>query len=264
MQSLAASAAIDRVLVLNRSGESLSLPEPIKQLDLLTADVETCAFELTGLVENAVLMIHSGVKIVPDRFAGMVEALRATPVDGLLPAARLSESTGTIVPPLGGSPAFSLNEGATFTGALLVRRQSMVAAGTGRTLNVRSPFLGLADFCVTGGRQLWPYPEAVVEWNGQASIEERSALPSRLLAYDQVSPNDRYYMLASGYGPSKHSAVQKRELALALVDMGLAPLLRVGMWGLPLLRAGLRGLRRAKELKTRLDNRASRFERWIR
>src|SRR5207244_9639695 len=102
--------------------------------------------------------------------------------------------------PLGGSAAFSLYEGVTFTGALLLRREALLAAKAGQPFAVESPFLGLADFCVARNARIWPYPEAVVERSGGTAIEARSALPARVAAYGQASPSDRYYMLAAGYG----------------------------------------------------------------
>jgi glycosyltransferase involved in cell wall biosynthesis len=232
LQSLGECPTVRRVVVLNRSGESL----PVTNIDLLTEDPEGFAGELAAIREDAVLLIHSGVRVVPHAFDAMVGALVASPiVDGLLPAAVVGRKRGSrIIPPLGGSASFSLFEGVTFTGALLVRRGVLEAAKAGRPFAVESPFMGLADFCVARSERIWPYPEPVVNLPDDGPITVRSSLPARIAVYDNASPTERYYMLAAGYGAATEgrSAPSKRELALAAVDLGFASLVRVGSWGL--------------------------------
>ena len=60
----------------------------------------------------------------------------------------------------------------------------------------------------------------------------KGSLPARVAAYGEASAVDRYYMLAMGYGAMNgdRPVAYKRELALAAVNMGLAPLVRVGSW----------------------------------
>ncbi|MEA2338065.1 MAG: hypothetical protein QOE82_2072, partial [Thermoanaerobaculia bacterium] len=161
----------------------------------------------------------------------------------LLPAGRIVEKNGSrIIPPLGGSAAFSLFEGVTFTGALLVRRDALLAAKQGRSFAVESAFMGLSDFCVANGGKIWPYPEPVVERAEEVRINVKNALPARVAAYDGASSNDRYYMLAAGYGAASHERPVgfKRELALAALDLGLTSVVRVGSWGLRRLRRWMR------------------------
>ena len=164
----------------------------------------------------------------------MLEALQRAPVDGLLPAGR--QVRGAILPPLGGSAAFSLFEGVTFTGALLVRREVLFAAKQGRAYAIDAPFLGLADFCVACAERIWPYPEPVTEL--VTNIDVKSSLPARIAAYGDASPIDRYYMLAAGYGAANHERPVsfRRELVLRALDGGFAPLIRAGAWGLRRLR----------------------------
>jgi len=202
-------------------------------------DPERLDDALAEASEEAVLLIHSGVRVLAQAFDAMLQALALAPVDGLLPAARLNRENGSrIVPPLGGSAAFSLFEGVTFSGALLVRRESLAAAKEGRPYAVESPFMGLADFCVTRSERIWPYPEPAVELPGDRAIAVRSSLPARVAAYDDASSTERYYMLAAGYGAAsqERSVAPRRALALAAVDLGLAPLIRIGSWCLRRLR----------------------------
>jgi hypothetical protein len=230
---------VQRFIVINRGGEVL----PLKSIDLTTDDPDALEVALVEIVEDAVLLIHSGVAVDPDAFETMVAALRSVPVDGLMPAGRVKgEHHSTIVPPLGGSAAFSLFEGVTYTGAILVRREVLAAAKSGRALAVESPFMGLADFCVTRSERIWPYPEVVTERAETCRIETKSSLPGRVAAYDETPANERYYMMAAGYGAANHErpVAYKREIALAAVSLGLTPLVRIGSWGLRRLRKWIR------------------------
>ncbi len=232
LDSLGACASINRFVVLNRGGETL----PLKGINFLTADLEIIEDELAMVAEDAVLLIHSGVAVVPKAFDAMVGALESARVDGLVPAGRIVDSTSAqderVIPPLGGSAAFSLFEGVTFTGAMLVRRSALSAARAGRPLAMESPFMGLADLCVTHSDRIWPYPEPVVERGEDCVFAVKGSLPARVSAYGDASAADRYYMLAMGYGGVNHDrpVAHKRELALAAVNLGLAPLVRVGSW----------------------------------
>ena len=239
LKSLGSCPSIRRFIVINRGGEAL----PLTNIDLLTADPEALDAELAAVVEDAVLLIHSGVTVVPDAFGAMLEALGSAGVDGLLPAGRITGEHGSsVVPPLGGSAAFSLFEGVTFTGALLVRRDALFAAKAGRAYAIDSPFMGLADFCVTRSERIWPYPEPVAERAASCRIDVKSSLPARVAAYGDASVIDRYYMLAAGYGAANHERpiAYNRELALALVNLGLTPLVRIGAWWMRRLRRWMR------------------------
>jgi glycosyltransferase involved in cell wall biosynthesis len=232
LDSLVACASIQRFVVLNRGGETL----PLETVDLLTADLEIIESELATITEDAVLLIHSGVAVVPKAFEAMVAALESARLDGLLPAGRIVDPGSArgerIIPPLGGSAAFSLFEGVTFTGAMLIRRSALSAARAGRPLAMESPFMGLADLCVTHSDRIWPYPEPVVERTADGGFAVKGSLPARVAAYGESSRADRYYMLAMGYGSVNHDrpVAYHRELALAAVNMGLAPLVRIGSW----------------------------------
>jgi hypothetical protein len=190
-----------------------------------------------------VLLIHAGVTVVSDAFGAMVQALGLAPVDGLLPAGRVMAHHGSrVLPPLGVSAAFGLFEGVTFTGALLVRREVLRMAKAGRAFAVESPFMGLADFCVTRNERIWPYPEPVAEHDESCRIEVKSPLPARVAAYGDASATELYYMLAAGYGAATHAlpVAYPRQLALATVNLGLTPLVRLGSWGFRRLRRWMR------------------------
>ena len=239
LNSLSACAPVKRFIVINRGGETL----PLKTIDMAREDPEALDAELAGITEDAVLLIHSGVAVLPDAFDAMLQALASDRVDGLQPAGRVTgERHTSVVPPLGGCATFSLFEGVTFTGALLVRRELLVAARSGQTLAVESPFMGLADFCVTRSERIWPYPEVVTEHAESCRFEVKSAQPARVAAYGDATANDRYYMMAAGYGAANHErpVAYKRELALAAVKLGLTPLVRIGAWGLRRLKKWMR------------------------
>lgn len=224
-----------RWVILNRGGEEL----PHKNIDLLAADAESIQAELAAITEDIVLLIHSGVAVMPDAFANILEVLGSAPVDGLVPAARVGSR---VFPPLGGSVAVSLLDGVTSGGALFVRRETLHAAMEGRALAIDAPFLGLADFCVTRSERLWPYPEVVVERPESLAIEARSSLPSRIAAYAESPANDRYYMLAAGYdaGARRQPAARMRRLALAAIDSGFGFAVRAASWGRRRLRGWMR------------------------
>src|ERR1700756_4995373 len=88
LDSLAACPAVWRFVILNRSGA----PLPVESIDLLTADVEVVEGALAAIGEEQVLLIHSGVAVVPETFEAMARALESAPADGLVPACRLIES----------------------------------------------------------------------------------------------------------------------------------------------------------------------------
>lgn len=230
LESLWACPPIQNLIVLNRGGEALTE----KNVDLLSAEDQAIARQIAEITEDAVLLIHSGVAVLPEAFAPMLDALGRARVDGLVPAGRTTGSFGTrVVPPLGGSVAVSLLDGVTSGGALVVRRETLRRAMEGRALAIESPFLGLADFCVTRSDRIWPYPEPVVERPESCAVEIRSSLPARIAPYGETSANDRYYILAAGYEAAARPASGggMRRLALAAIDSGFGFAVRAGSWG---------------------------------
>ncbi len=228
LQSLAPSAKVHRVVILNR-GEVMEPPN----IDLVAADAEAIEAELAGIVEEHVLLLHSGVRVDANRLEAMLAALQHSGADGLIPAAQRPGRLRTrILPPLGGSAAFSLIEGVTFTGAMLVRRDVLTRARAGRPLATASPFLGLADYCVTRSRQILPYPEPVIELPEGMVIRPASSVPARVAAFDEAPASDRYYMLAAAYAsaPAESRFLLLRRLASAAADFGLTFLVRAGAW----------------------------------
>ncbi|HYO75154.1 MAG TPA: class I SAM-dependent methyltransferase [Thermoanaerobaculia bacterium] len=239
LESLWACSQTNRLIVLNRSGETL----PYDNVDLLSADVEAIETKLADITEDAVLLIHSGVSVALDAFTPMLDALGRTDVDGLVPAGRTTGPAGNrVIPPLGGSVAVSLLDGITFGGAMVVQRDTFRRAAEGRPLAIESPFLGLADFCVTRSERIWPYPEVVVERPESCAIQARSSLPARIAPYGDASANDRYYMLAAAYEADARSSSSgwMRPLAVAAMDSGFTFAVRAAAWGRRRLRALLK------------------------
>jgi hypothetical protein len=239
LESLWACPQIHRIIILNRGGETL----PHENIDLLAAETKAIEQELAGIAQDAVLLIHSGVAVLPDAFPRMLEALGRARVDGLVPAGRTTGSLGTrVVPSLGGSVTFGLLDGVTAGGAVVVTRELLRRALDGRALATESPFLGLADFCVTRSDRLWPYPEPVVERPESVAIAARSSLPARVAPYGETSANDRYYILAAGYeaATGRSPAGWMRPLALAAIDSGFSFAVRAAYWGRRRLRKWMR------------------------
>ncbi len=263
LESLAAIDAVHHVIVLNSDGVSLPATAgrfSVRNIDLSIEDSEALDQEIEKLVDEAILMIHSGIGIRADSFAGMLSALNNADIDGLQPAAEVvGGRMRRIVLPLGGDPSFTLFEGATFTGGLLVRAEAFRRARLGRGLAVESAFMGLPDFCVTRGIKIWPYPDPVFARSEHWTTGTARPLPARLMAFDDCSPTDRYYMLAAGYGAgiNERPGEQRKLMALAMVDLGLLRVVRYASWA----RRRLRGIRSRLSLG-RIERRLEALLRW--
>jgi glycosyltransferase involved in cell wall biosynthesis len=263
LESLAAIAAVHHVVVLNRNGVSLPPTADtlsVRNIDLSIEDSEAFAEEVAKLADEAILMIHSGIRIRADSFAVMLSALNNADIDGFQPAAEVVVGqTRRIVLPLGGDPSFTLFQGATFTGGLLVRGEAFKRARLGRGLAMESAFMGLADFCVTRGIEIWPYPQPVFERPEHWTMGTAKPLPARVMAFDDCSSTDRYYMLAAGYGAGTNErlASQRRPMALAMIDLGLLRVVRYASW----TRRRLRGIR-SRLARGRIERRLERLLRW--
>jgi glycosyltransferase involved in cell wall biosynthesis/predicted O-methyltransferase YrrM len=229
LESLWALPQLQRLVILNRGGEALSYDN----VDLLTADAEELEASIAAIREDAVLLIHSGASVISEAFPAMLDALGHANIDGLMPAARTTGAFGTrAIPPLGGSVPVSLLDGATSGGALLVRGSLLRRATEGRTLAADAPFLGLADFCITRGRHIWPYPTIAIDRPESWAIDASSAMPARVASYGDATANDRYYMLAAGYdAASRRRGSWMRPLALAAADAGFGFAVRAASWG---------------------------------
>ncbi|HYY96414.1 MAG TPA: hypothetical protein VE713_18055, partial [Pyrinomonadaceae bacterium] len=253
LESLAEADAVRRVVVLNRQGGELPQTAcgfSVRNIDLTVEEAGALDAEMAKLEDEAVLLIHSGVRVRADAFAVMLSALEGAGVDGLQPAAEVSGAAARkTVLPLGGDPSFTLFMGATFTGGLLVSGEAFKRARLWRELAFESAFMGLADFCVTRGIKVWPCPLPVFELAEDWKYAAAGLLPARLKAFDECAPSDRYYMLATGYGTSGYCAgaagqtAGRKLTALALVDLGLLPLVRAASWA----------RRRARSLRQRMQ-----------
>lgn len=235
LESLWASPRIHRIVILNRGGESI----PHENIDLLAAEADAIETLIANVTEDAVLLIHSGVAIIPDAFETMSESLRRAAVDGLIPATRITGGSGSrVIPTLGGSVPLSLLDGVTAGGAVIVRRELLHRAMEGRALAMEAPFLGLADFCVTRSERLWPYPEPVLQHAETLAITARSSVPTRVAPYAEVSARDRYYILAAGYDAAGKPVERTWMMALAYRAMasGLGFGVRAGAWAVKRVR----------------------------
>ncbi|HBB87586.1 MAG TPA: hypothetical protein DC047_08225 [Blastocatellia bacterium] len=263
LESLAETESVDHVVILNRGGVTIPATSgtfSVRNIDLLTEDSETLDEEFAKFKDEAILLVHAGICIRTDSFAHMLMALYVADIDGLQPAAEVvGEGMRRTVLPLGGDPSFTLFEGATFTGGLLVRGEAFRRARVGRCLAAESAFMGLADFCVTRGIEIWPYPQAVFERSEQWTMNAERSIPARVMAFDDCSANDRYYMLAARYDARRGEPVvrQKKRMALALVDLGLPQVVRFAFW----TRRLVRGIRSRLSLG-RIERGLERFYRW--
>jgi hypothetical protein len=263
LESLAETESVHHVVVLNRGG--VSLPPTagkfsVRNIDLSIEDSEALDEEVAKFADEAILMIHAGICIRTDLFGHMLQALDGADVDGLQPAAQVvGEGTHRTVLPLGGDPSFALFEGATFTGGLLVRGEAFRRARVGRGLAAESAFMGLADFCVTRGIEIWPYPQVVFERPEHWTMGTERCIPARVMAFDDCAANDRYYMLAARYDARKGEPAvgQKRRIALAMVDLGLPQVVRFASW----TRRRMGGIRSRLSLG-RIERGLERLYRW--
>lgn len=263
LESLAEIGTVSHVVVLNREG--VSLPPTagefsVRNIDLSIEDSAALEEEMAKLTDETILMIHSGIRIRADSFADMLAALNGPDIDGFQPAAEVvGGPTPRTVLPLGGDPAFTLYEGATFTGGLLVGSEAFKRARLGRSFPLESAFMGLADFCVTRGIKIWPYPQPVFERPEHWTMGTPTRLPARVMAFDDCSATDRYHMLAPGYGAgaNEQGGNQRRLMALRMVELGLLRVVRFASR----TRRRLRGVRWHQPLG-RIERRLERLLRW--
>lgn len=119
----------------------------------------------------------------------------------------------------------------------------------GHALTPELPFLGLADFCVADERQIWPYPEVVLDRPEGLTLDVRSDVRARVEAYQRASDGERSYMVAAGYGAARgaRSLTAGRQGVLALVELGLGPAVRVAALG---VRAARAARNRARKLRS--------------
>lgn len=224
--------------------KSLEACPAVRRICVLDDEQSTVEEMLATLADDAVLLIHAGVTVRAEPLARMVTALRCEGVDGFLPAGEIpGKGSSCTVPSLGGSAPFGLIEGVTFTGGLLVRSEALLRAAKGRPLVVESPFLGLADLCVIHGA-IWPFPAAVFGHASRWKPSRPGASPARVAAYGDCPPADRYYIMANGVASLVRGSPSsgRRDVALALIDHGLGPIVRLLGWG----------LRKARKVKQRL------------
>jgi glycosyltransferase involved in cell wall biosynthesis len=263
LESLAETESIHHVVILNRGGGTIpptSAKFSVRNIDLLIEDSDALEEEVAKFTDEAILMVHAGICIRADSFAHMLRSLYGADIDGLQPAAEVvGEGTRRTVLPLGGDPSFALFEGATFTGGLVVRGEAFRRARMGRGLAAESAFMGLADFCVTRGIEIWPYPQVVFERSEQWMIGTERSIPIRLMAFDDCAANDRYYMLAARYDArkGKPGVRQKRRMVLAMIDVGLPQVVRFASW----TRRRMRGIRSRLSLG-RIERSLERLYRW--
>jgi hypothetical protein len=119
--------------------------------------------------------------------------------------------------------------------------------------------MGLADFCVTRGIEIWPYPKAVFERPEHWTMGTERSIPARVMAFDECSANDRYYMLAARYDARRGEpgVRQKRRMALAMIDLGLPRVVRFASW----TRRRMRGILSRLTL-VRIERGLERLYRW--
>ena len=207
---------------------------PIRVIDLGTEDPGALLDELREDPTEAVLLLHSGVAVRGEAITDLLRALRHPEVDGLVPAALAGTGKDrAVVPPLGGSPAFSFYQGLGVTGGLVVKAERLSRAVRDGALAIESEFLGLADLALAGGLELWPYVEPVL-WHplGYETPRPGPGVPERIAAYDRVSPTERFYIAAMGYAAVTRQGpplALPREVGLQLSKRGLGWAVTLGL-----------------------------------
>jgi glycosyltransferase involved in cell wall biosynthesis len=207
---------VHRVVIVDRSTtpvRATCVVARIRVIDLRTGDTGALLDEIGEDPTEAVLLLHSGVAVRREAVAGMLHALSRPEVDGLVPAALSGKGKErAVVPPLGGSPAFSFYQGLSITGGLVVKAERLSRVVRDGALAIESELFGLADLALSGGLELWPYVEPVLWYPpGYVTPSPGPGVPERIAAYDRASPTERYYIAAIGY-----AAVTRRGAPLAL------------------------------------------------
>jgi glycosyltransferase involved in cell wall biosynthesis len=228
---------VHRVVIIDRSTAPVRptcAVAPIRVIDLGTEDPAVLLGELRDDPTEAVLLLHSGVAVRGEAVAGLLHALRHPEVDGLVPAALSGKGKDrTVVPPLGGSPAFSFYNGLGVTGGVVVKAERLSRAVRDGALAIESEFLGLGDLALAGGLELWPYVEPVL-WHprGYETPRPSPGVPERIAAYDRVSPTERFYIAAIGYAAVTRQGpplALPREIGLQLSKRGLGWAVTLGL-----------------------------------
>jgi glycosyltransferase involved in cell wall biosynthesis len=219
LRSLAQVRSIQHVIVLDRT--------PADR-DVLAAHQSD-----TQAGDHAILLIHAGVRVRPEAFEQMLSALYTSEVDGLQPAAEVEHRRRSrVVQPLGGDPIFALFEGPTFTGGLLLRGAAFSRATRDCVVSVDGAFLDLAECCVTPALNIWPYPAPVLERSRQWTAPAARPAPSRLEALRKAPPGNWFAREATALVGDRHRPMPGRaRWALALIDLGFVPLVRLASWG---------------------------------
>jgi glycosyltransferase involved in cell wall biosynthesis/predicted O-methyltransferase YrrM len=237
LESLRPCAWVQEVIVLDRTG-LVEEAEHRAVIDLVRDDLHRLTHALLGLEHREVMLLHSGARADPQALARLLGAQQAARCDGLQPAAVVDT---TVVPPIGSSPAFTLVEGASFTGALVARRDRLVDLATAAPPVAAAPFLGLADRLLADAVVL-PHPEVVVTLPALQGRELAPPAAGRLRTYAAAGPLATYYALSSVAGGEGAAIGHRREVALTLVDAGLGPAVRIAA----------RGLREARRVRARI------------
>jgi glycosyltransferase involved in cell wall biosynthesis len=228
---------VHRVVIVDRSTAPVRpkcAVSPIRVIELGTEDPGALLEELRDDPTEAVLLLRAGVTVRGEALTGLLRALRHPEVDGLVPAALAGKGKDrAVVPPLGGSPAFSFYQGLGVTGGLVVKAERLSRAVRDGALAIESEFLGLADLALAGGLELWPYVEPVL-WHplGYETPCHSPGVPERIAAYDRASPTERYYIAAMGYAAVTRQGpplALPREVSLQLSKRGLGWAVMLGL-----------------------------------
>jgi len=225
LESLAVLDAVHRVIVLTGAGAaatSTTRSFSVCNIGLSQSDTRVLDDELAAIADKTVLLICAGIAIHAGAFTQMLSALTTADMDGLQPAGEVpSGRARRIIVPLGGDPVFTLFEGATFTGGLLVRGSAFARMLRGRAY--------YSDLIATEGLEIWPYPQPVFEGSARWAPAPVTSLPSRVRALAGGSEaNRRLAAKVRGVADTDHRPRRGRVVwALWLIDLGLAPLVRV-------------------------------------
>ncbi len=246
--SLASLEGAAEIIVICRGGrpDIVAAPCPVTFVEEHRPDGLLISLAHSGA--EAVLFLRGGVVVAPGALAALGQLLECTQADGLVPAAAVGADERRFqLPPLGSSQSFCFYEGPLPGGALFVKQARLASLIGGFAAVPETEFLGLPDFAIARGLEIWPFPEAVVRHPaGIVSDPFGGRAAERARAYAEVPLTERFYISAMALGRSEQPAGPAPVLKAIrdrMIDWRLGWVVRLAKETLP--RSLVRRLRRS-------------------